>query len=75
MSRSWADQSAWRIERTSKDRNKEPEIAGVLRVYVDDLLVVGEAGLTQAVLEAVGKVWPMSKAEYIHPIEDGAANF
>ncbi len=81
MGRSWADSSAWRIEKVAKLREDgamgliEPETRGVLCTYVDALLIAAPSFIAEELVKASQMVWDISKAEKVTPNTTGCVTY
>jgi hypothetical protein len=79
LERSWADPSAWKINRTRVMKGpkgtSESELVGVLCVYVDDLMITAPWEVNSAMLEGIAKIWAISKPEHLLPNAEGTARF
>lgn len=59
-----SEPNLWKI--VSLDHNCEVEkVWGMMLVYVDDLMITGEEGVPEAVVEVVKETWELSKPEEI----------
>ena len=57
-----ADENIWRMEEVNVDTG-ERQWAGLLSVYVDDLLVAAENEAARAAMKAIERIWAISEVE------------
>jgi len=65
------DDNMWRLEETDVN-SKEVHWAGLMSIYVDDLLVTAEDGAAEAAIQSIADVWAISeieKAEVDKPVK------
>ena len=65
------DDNMWRLEETEVN-SKEVHWAGLMSIYVDDLLVTAEDGASEAAIQSIAEVWAISeieKAEVDKPVK------
>ena len=57
------DPNVWKL--VEAEEGITPETRGLMLVYVDDLLILGEKALVQATLQRVAKKWEISTPEWL----------
>ena len=60
-----SDPNVWKIVIRSDEL--EEEMKGVMLVYVDDLLILGEEGVVQGSLKRIKEEWDISPPEWLGP--------